>query len=125
MKLLTDAKRFAEGKVDIAGEEETAQFDYAALVMSTSVEMQNLTVIDAYTTDNEESSSNGAMTLTCEAEDGTVLTVRTAVLRDDNGNIITADAYMGKTIDVKGVVDYYGGAYQIKVFSASRITVHE
>ena len=121
--LLTDAKRFAEGKVDIAGEEETAQFDYAALVMSTSVEMQNLTVIDAYTTDNEESSSNGAMTLTCDA-DGVKVLVRTAVLRDESGALLTEDMFLGKTISVKGIVDYYDGEYQIKVFFADAITVH-
>ena len=64
------------------------------------------------------------MTLTCEA-DGVQISVRTAVLRDADGNVITADAYMGKTIDVKGVVDYYSGTYQIKVFSADKITVIE
>lgn len=122
---VVDANTFVNGEVVVETEDGETVFPFAQLAMSTSVEMHNLTVTDIYTTDNEDSSSNGAMTLTCEAEDGTVLTVRTAVLRDDNGNIITADAYMGKTIDVKGVVDYYGGAYQIKVFSASRITVHE
>ena len=49
--------------------------------------------------------------------------VRTVVLRDADGNVITADAYQGKTIDVKGVVDFFSGDYQIKVFSASDITV--
>ena len=29
----------------------------------------------------------------------------------------------GKTIDVKGIVDFYDGAYQIKVFSANNITI--
>ena len=33
------------------------------------------------------------------------------------------DAYEGKTIDVKGIVDYFSGDYQIKVFSASDIIV--
>jgi DNA/RNA endonuclease YhcR with UshA esterase domain len=37
--------------------------------------------------------------------------------------VITADAYEGKTIDVKGIVDYFSGDYQIKVFSASDIIV--
>ena len=43
---------------------------------------------------------------------------------DANGNLITEDAYAGKTIDVKGIVDCYEGKYQIKVFSQNEITVH-
>ncbi len=121
--LLTDAKTLAEGKVEIAEEDETAEFDYAALAMGTSIEMQNLFVADAYTTDNEDSSSNGAMTLTCEADGVTVL-VRTAVLRDAQGQLLTQDMFLGKTISVKGIVDYYDGEYQIKVFLADAITVH-
>ena len=98
---------------------------YAAMAMSTSVEMKNLTVVDVYTTSNEDSSSKGAMTLTCRAADGTLVDVRTIVLKDADGKIITADAYMGKTIDVKGIVDYFSGSYQIKVFSADHINIHE
>lgn len=90
--------------------------------MSTSISMENLEVVDAYTTEDPESSSQGAMTLTCVSEDTNVY-VRTAVLRNEAGEIITADAYLGKTIHVKGVVDYFDGTYQIKVFSANGITV--
>ena len=79
--------------------------------------------VAVYTTDDPQSDSKGAMTLTCKAPDGTEVSVRTAVLRDESGNVITADAYMGKTVSVKGVVDYFAGQYQIKVFSANGITV--
>ena len=112
------------GTVTISGEEEEKTFPYAQLAMNTSVEMQGLTVTNVYTTTNEDSSNNGAMTLTCTVN-GVTVSVRTAVLRDENGEIITADAYMGKTIDVKGIVDFFNGNYQIKVFSASGITVHD
>ena len=70
--------------------------------------MNDLTVVDVYTTKNEDSSSFGAMTLTCKAGDITVY-VRTTVLRDAQGALITEDAYMGKTIDVKGIIDYFEG----------------
>jgi DNA/RNA endonuclease YhcR with UshA esterase domain len=63
------------------------------------------------------------MTLTCEV-DGVTISVRTIVLTDDNGNVITADAYRGKTIDVKGIVDCFDGEYQIKVMDDNYITVH-
>ena len=120
---LTDAATFA-GDVTFSTEEGDMTLPYAQLALGSTLAMQGLTVMDAYTTDNEDSSSKGAMTLTCEA-DGVQVSVRTVVLRDGEGNVITADAYLGKTIDVMGVVDFYGGAYQIKVFSADKIIVHE
>ncbi|MBP3378821.1 MAG: hypothetical protein J6L96_08735 [Clostridia bacterium] len=121
--VLTDADTFVNGKVEIAGEEETVTHDYAALAMNTSVEMKNLTVVDIYTTISADSSSKGAMTLTCKAEDGNTVTVRTEVLRNEAGEIITEDNYSGKTIDVRGIIDYFDGDYQIKVFTENDITI--
>ena len=121
---LTDADTFMNGQVEILGEEELLCFPYAALAMGTSVEMQGLRVVDAYTTTDEESSSKGAITLTCEVN-GVTVTVRTAVLRDADGNLITQDAYLGKTIDVKGIVDLFDGTYQIKVFVPENINIME
>lgn len=122
--VLTDADTFLNKKVTLVDEEGTsATFDYAELAMNTSLEMKNLKVVDIYTTDKEDSSSKGAMTITCEV-DGKTVSVRTIVLYDENGNLVTADAYLGKTIDVKGLVDCFNGTYQIKVFSAKDITVH-
>ena len=120
---LTDPDTFVNGVVALETEEGTEEVSYASMVMATSVEMKDLKVVDIYTTDDEASSSYGAMTLTCEV-DGVTVTVRTAVLYDENGERITEDAYLGKTIDVKGIVDYFDGDYQIKVFSANNITIH-
>ncbi len=121
--VLTDPARFASGTVDVVVDETVTTLPYAKLAMSTSVRMENLYVKDVYTTDNEESSSNGAMTLTCEVN-GVTVHIRTVVLLDANGELITADAYLGKTIDVRGIVDYFDGEYQIKVFSCNDITIH-
>ena len=120
--VLTDAETFVNGKVDVELAEEVKTFDYAELVLNTSVAMENLTVKSVYTTKDEESSSYGAMTLDCEVN-GIPVSVRTIVLYDANGNMVTAEAYEGKTIDVKGMVDYFNGGYQIKVFSVDDITV--
>lgn len=122
--VLTSAETFANGKVELEIEGEKKTFDYAELALNTSVEMRDLKVNSVYTTTNEESSSFGAMTLTCESDGVTVL-VRTGVLVDENNQLITEDAFQGKTIDVKGVVDYYDGVYQIKVFSINDVTVRE
>jgi len=120
---LTEADTLINGQVEIVGET-TKAFDYAELAMGTTVEMKGLKVVDIYTTVDEASSSKGAMTITCEVN-GITVTVRTAVLLDENQNVITEDAYRGKVIDVKGIVDYFDGAYQIKVFTAKNITIIE
>ena len=110
--------------MDVVVDETVTTLPYAKLAMSTSICMENLYVKDIYTTSKEESASNGAMTLTCEVN-GVTISVRTVVLLDANGNLVTADAYLGKTISVRGLVDYFDGTYQIKVFSVNDITVHE
>ena len=119
----TTPANFAEGKVEVEAADAMVTFDYAALAMSTSIEMRDLFVKDIYTTTNADSSSYGAMTISCEA-DGIAIAVRTVPLLDASGKRITADTYTGKTIDVRGIVDYYDGGYQIKVFSPSDITIH-
>lgn len=121
--VLTDPSTFAKGMMDITVDDAISNVRYAAMAMNTSIQMNGLKVKDVYTTTNDESSSKGAMTLTCEA-DGETITIRTVVLYDANGNLVTQDAFVGKTIDVKGVVDYYDGEYQIKVFAVNDITIH-
>ena len=125
---LTSLDRFLNGYVDIEvmkelGSEETTlkSFKYSELAMSTSISMNDLRVIDCYTTHNG-GDNDGAMTLTCEVN-GQTIDVRTIVLYDENGNMVTSDAYMGKVINVTGIVDYYSGQYQIKVLTAADIVV--
>ncbi len=96
---------------------------WARLALGTSVAMENLQVVDAYTTTDPDSSSYGAITLICEAEGGNI-TIRTAAMKDDTGALITQDAYLGKYIDVKGIVDYFDGSCQIKVLSPENITIN-
>ena len=123
-KQITIEKEDAEGNVV------SKDYKLAELKLNSSIAMNNLTVEKTYTTTNEQSSSQGAMTLTCTV-DGIEIQVRTIVLKDEEGNIITADTYKGKTINVKGMVEYYDadtndeepGEYQIKIFSAKDITI--
>ena len=120
--VLTEADTFTNGEVELLIGEEMETFEYAELALCTSIEMHDLKVQDVYTTTKEDSSSKGAMTLTCMAG-GVPVTVRTGVLYDADKTLITEEQYAGKTIDVKGFVDFYDGAYQIKVFSADNITI--
>ncbi len=121
-----DADIFKNGKLTIEADEssddaEAKEYGYAELSLDASVSMKNLTVKSVYTTVDEESSSYGAMTLTCEAEDGTEITIRTIVLYE-GGNLVTESAFAGKTIDVKGLVAIFNGQYQIKLFSMNHVT---
>lgn len=113
---------FANAMVEVDTEEEILRLPLAELAMYTTVEMQNLRVIDAYTTTNDDSKNKGAISLTCVAPDGTRVTVRTAVLLDENGNLVTEDYFMNKVIDVKGIVNKFEGKYQIKLLSINDVT---
>jgi hypothetical protein len=70
------------------------------------------------------------MTLYCRDQQGNEIQVRTIVIFDENGDMITASAFQGKTIDVKGTIDYYlpegesVGSYQIQLFSIDDVTFH-
>ncbi len=125
---LVDAATFVNGNVnvdvlnnidDVEEGYTTKSLKWAQLAISARVELHELKVVSIYTTDNG-GDSDGAMTLTCKAGDITV-SVRTEKLYLD-GKLVTEDMYMGKTINVKGVVDYFNG-YQIKVFDVNNITI--
>ncbi len=119
--LETDAATFNGNKTLLVGEEEKT-FTYASLAVSTSISMKNLKIKDIWTS-GANASDAGAMTFTCEV-DGMTISVRTAVLKDADGNLITAETYEGKTIDVRGIVDTYNEKYQIRVFTTDDIIVH-
>ena len=116
-------------KVEVALEEGTETYDYAALAVSTSISMNNLKVIDVYTTKNGNSA--GAMTLTCKVDGSSkTIDIRTEVLKDANGNTVTASYFLNKTIDVQGIIDYFdlentgNGTYQIKLYTLDDVVVH-
>ena len=108
-------------KVSVTTEEETVEYDWADLALNTSVLMKNLKVKSMYTT--KEGDSKGAISITCEV-DGKTIVVRTSVLYDDNGKLITEETFEGKTIDVCGFVDYYNGTYQLQLFTMEHVTIH-
>ena len=120
---LTDPNTLYGSTVELLVNDEKVTMDYGNLAMNTSVEMKGLHVYDAYTTKNASSASQGAITLYCQAG-GQRFAVRTIVLYDENGQLVTQDRFLGKTIDVKGLVDYFDGKYQIKVFNINDITIH-
>lgn len=120
-----DAATFLDGKVTvITGDDEAKELPFAQMALGTTVEMRNLKVVRTHTTTDPASSSVGAITLTCEV-DGREISIRTDVLKDENGATVTADLFAGKTIDARGIVDYYSDfdQYQIKVLLLDDITI--
>jgi hypothetical protein len=118
--ITTETKDEATGEVTTTTT--TKSYNYAELAMNTSIAMKGLKVKSAYTTDNG-GNNDGAMTLTCTVN-GRTVTIRTTLLYNEDFSLVTASAYLGKTIDVVGVIDSYNGQYQIKVFQKGDITVH-
>ena len=127
----TEASKIVSGKLDLNFEKTDADgkvtiekktLNYGEAIMSSTVTVENLKVTDLYTTHNG-GDNDGAISITCQAADGTVIVVRTEVLEDENGKLITQDQFANKTITVKGLIEKYEGQYQVKVYRADQITI--
>lgn len=110
------------GNVTFIVGDDTVTLKSSIALLDTTVEVKNLKVDSIYTTVNEDSSSNGAMTLYCSNEDGNIQ-LRTIKLKDNNGVVLTEKDYLGKTISVKGILEQYEGSIQIRVFNSEDITI--
>ena len=125
-----DPDRILNGTVDIEvttedeeGNEstETKTFTFGELAHFSTVTVKGLKVVSTYTTQSGDSA--GAISVTCETQGGQRIVVRTEVLKDADGNTITADVFeIGSYIDVKGIIDFYQNSYQVKVFSIDDVT---
>ena len=114
----------ADGEVEEVLVNET--FEYGELAHYSTATLRNLTVQSVYTTNNG-GDSDGALTITCEDENGLTIKIRTAskliVVEDGKNVVITANDFpAGTVISVRGVIDSFNGEYQIKVFAFSDIT---
>lgn len=116
------AKEIVSGKLDFELNDENYSLDYGDAITSSTVTVKNLTVTKTYTTHNG-GPNDGAISITCKAEDGTQITVRTEVLKDADGKLVSEDQFFfdrehrnGKTITVKGIIEKYEGSYQVKVY---------
>ena len=103
------------------GEELLKTLKFGEAALNTTISMDNLLVKSVYTTNNG-GDNDGAMTLTCTTADGQTVTVRTDVLIGEDGQLMTKDDFLNKTINVKGIVELFSGKYQIKVVTVNHIT---
>lgn len=98
-------------QVTLTTEDGSRTFTWAELAMATTVSLQDLTVTAAQAEDS------GALDLTCEA-DGASILIHVASLDAAPADLI------GKTISVRGIVDLFGGMYQVNVFFADHVTIN-
>ena len=122
--LLNGKLTFEQTVVD-ENENETIEeivLDYGYIVLHSTATIKNLTIKSVYTT--QEGDSKGAMSITCEDENGNKIIVRTVVLIDGTTHEkITAAAFpIGAKMDVRGIVDYFDGTYQIKLLTLNDVT---
>ncbi len=122
-KIVLDS--YIEKENSVTGEVEEVlekkEFDYGELAHFSTATVKNLTVKSVYTT-TSDTDSNGALTITCEDENGNEIKVRTASLlsKEVDGEeafVTAADFPSGTVISVKGIIDSFNGDYQIKVFA--------
>lgn len=123
---LTEFNRNVE--IQLQEETQPTTYKYVELALNSSISMKSLKVVSTYTTNNG-GNNDGAISITCQDASGNKITIRTAVLRDASGAIVKDTIFKNKTIDVKGVIDYYKDtkgnvSYQIAVFDISHITIH-
>ena len=102
------------------------EFKYGDIAHYSTVSVLNLTVTKVYTT-TSDTDSNGALTITCRAADGTTIDIRTAsqltkIVDGQKVAVTAADFPAGTVISVKGVIDSFNGKYQIKVFEIEDVT---
>lgn len=111
-----------KGVVEVIVEDDIVPLPLSDVLLGTLVEIRGISVDEVYVTTKEESSSSGAMTMTC-TKDGESIQIRTLPLYED-GELLTERDFLGFVIDVTGVLDTYEGKSQIRVFSIDDITVY-
>lgn len=96
--------------------------DRAQTALAASARLEGLEVVSAETTRSEDAAKDGALTLHCR-QNGEAFAIRTVPLRDAAGELVGESAFMGKTIDARGIVECYEGNCQLRVFSLDGISV--
>jgi hypothetical protein len=112
------ADLFVNGKETVTIGDEETEMRVAALMLGTTVSMKNLKVKSV-----KPAQSSNALTIYCEV-DGIEVQVHAPEMFDNFGQPITEETYLGKTFDIKGVVDVFYDVYQIEFYSLSDITFH-
>ncbi len=112
------------GSVTFALSDEDVTMAASSALEATTVTVGSLYVEDGWVNTNESSSYYGALTLS--VSDGQEeINIRTIPLRDSEGAYLKAESFIGKTIEVRGIVENYQGVPEIYVFSVDDILIED
>lgn len=112
------ADTFVNAKETVTVGDEEREMRVAELMLGTTVSMKNLTVKSV-----KPAQSSDALTIYCDV-DGIEVQVHAPAMYDEYSQPITEEYYLGKTFDIKGVVDVFYEVYQIEFYSLSDIVFH-
>lgn len=111
---LTSAATLANGTVAL---QESETYPYADLAQATSVEVRGLKVVDVL-------EGEDALILLCEGE-GAPVRVRLTALSAPDGSPVDRTQFLGKTMDVKGIVGLAGDDVQIETYALRHIILND
>lgn len=127
MKLLEKNVEYSPVEVtaaDLAGRTDNENLlEEGDLAMGIYAKISGLKVVDVYTTVSTNLASNGAMSLTCKDTNGTTITIRTSVLKKEDGTLLVEADILNKTISATGIVTSFNGEVQIHVFTLNELTI--
>lgn len=112
------ADLFVNAKETVAVGDEETEMRVAELMLGTTVSMKNLKVKSV-----KPAQSSDALTVYCDV-DGIEVQVHAPAMYDEYGQPITEEYFLGKTFDVRGVVDVFYGVYQIEFYALSDVVFH-
>lgn len=112
------ADLFVNAKEKMSVGDDETEFRIAHLMLGTTVSMKDLRVKSVKPAQNSD-----ALTIYCDAN-GIEVQLHMPAIYDEFNQPITEEYFLGKTINVRGVVDLFYGTYQIESYSLNDIEFH-
>jgi endonuclease YncB( thermonuclease family) len=112
------ADLFVNAKETVSVGDEDKNVRVAELMLGTAVSMKNLKVKSV-----KPAQSSDALTIYCEV-DGIEVQLHAEAMYDEYSQPITEEYYLGKTLDIRGVVDVFYDVYQIEFYQLSDVVFH-
>ena len=112
------ADLFTAAKETVTVGDEDKEMRVAELMLGTTVSMKNLKVKRVKPGENSDS-----LTIYCDV-DGTEVQLHMPAIYDNYGQPITEEYFLGRTMDIRGVVDVFYGTYQIEFYTLDDVVFH-
>jgi len=111
-----DIPHFVQGQISLSVNDEIRTFSAAELALGTSVSVPEVLVESAH------ADEYGGLILNCTSSRFPLL-VKTEPLMQ-GGILLQPDYFVGKSISIKGIIDFSDGNYVIRVLSPDHLNIH-